>query len=120
MLTSWKPAVVEKRKSQIEFRVANDDGTRESTIILAGLKNLFHRQLPGMPKGYIARLVYDRTHLSLAILRMPLEVISGTTNRDFQNREFAEIVLTANNPALCDVDEPQNYGLFCMEMPSTS
>lgn len=48
-----------------------------------------------MPKDYIARLVYDRTHLSLAIVKKPLEVIGGITFREFQNRNFAEIVFCA-------------------------
>ncbi|KAF1840942.1 histone acetyltransferase GCN5 [Cucurbitaria berberidis CBS 394.84] len=100
-ITTWrvpfpeKPAVIEERKGLIEFRVVNNDGTRESTIILTGLKNLFQKQLPKMPKDYIARLVYDRTHLSLAILKMPLEVIGGITFREFRNFNFAEIVFCA-------------------------
>lgn len=28
-----------------------------------------------MPKDYIARLVYDRSHLSMAIVKHPLEVV---------------------------------------------
>lgn len=48
-----------------------------------------------MPKDYIARLVYDRTHLSLAIVRTPLEVIGGITFREFRHRSFAEIVFCA-------------------------
>ncbi|KAF2278014.1 histone acetyltransferase GCN5 [Westerdykella ornata] len=90
-----KPAVIEERNGEIEVRVVNNDGTRESTIILTGLKNLFQRQLPKMPKDYIARLVYDRTHLSMAIVKQPLEVIAGITFREFRKREFAEIVFCA-------------------------
>jgi len=48
-----------------------------------------------MPKDYIARLVYDRTHLSLAIVKKPLEVIGGITYRPFKDRKFAEIVFCA-------------------------
>ena len=48
-----------------------------------------------MPKDYIARLVYDRTHLSIAIIRMPLEVIGGISFREFRDRKFAEIVFCA-------------------------
>ena len=48
-----------------------------------------------MPKDYIARLVYDRTHLSIAIVKMPLEVIGGITFREFRDRKFAEIVFCA-------------------------
>ncbi|KAF7561807.1 hypothetical protein G7046_g2359 [Stylonectria norvegica] len=58
-----KPAVLEERNGEIQFRVVNNDGARESMIILTGLKCLFQKQLPKMPKDYIARLVYDRNHL---------------------------------------------------------
>jgi histone acetyltransferase len=69
------PAAVEEREGGIEFRIVNNDGRRESTIILTGLKCIFQKQLPKMPKDYIARLVYDRTHLSIAIVKKPLEVV---------------------------------------------
>ncbi|KAK4138784.1 histone acetyltransferase GCN5 [Trichocladium antarcticum] len=90
-----KPAVIEERNGEIELRVVNNDGTRESGIILTGLKCLFQKQLPNMPKDYIARLVYDRTHLSIAIVKMPLEVIAGISFREFRARKFAEIVFCA-------------------------
>ncbi|KAL1885802.1 histone acetyltransferase [Paecilomyces lecythidis] len=48
-----------------------------------------------MPKDYIARLVYDRTHLSIAIVKIPIEVIGGITFREFRDRRFAEIVFCA-------------------------
>ena len=90
-----QPAVLEERNGEIKFRVVNNDGERESNIILTGLKNLFQKQLPKMPKDYIARLVYDRTHLSIAIVRDPLEVIGGIAIRPFNERKFAEIVFCA-------------------------
>jgi histone acetyltransferase len=74
-LTAIQPAVLEERRGEIEFRVVNNDGTRESIIILTGLKCIFQKQLPKMPKDYIARLVYDKTHLSIAIVKHPLEVV---------------------------------------------
>lgn len=95
VLTVSKPAILEERNGEIEYRVVNNDGSRESMIILAGLKCLFQKQLPKMPKDYIARLVYDRAHLSMAIIKMPLEVIGGITFREFRNRKFAEIVFCA-------------------------
>ncbi|PKY08568.1 Bromodomain-domain-containing protein [Aspergillus campestris IBT 28561] len=90
-----KPAVVEERNGEIEFQVVNNDGSHESMIILTGLKCLFQKQLPKMPKYYIARLVYDRTHQSLAIAKRPLEVIGGISFREFRDRKFAEIVFCA-------------------------
>lgn len=74
-------AVLEEFHGDIEFRVVNNDNSRESTIILTGLKNIFQKQLPKMPRDYIARLVYDRTHLSMAIVKRPLEVV-GYVCRD--------------------------------------
>ena len=64
-------------------------------IILTGLKCLFQKQLPKMPKDYIARLVYDRNHTSVAIIKKPLEVIGGIAYRAFGARRFAEIVFCA-------------------------
>ena len=110
MLTVLKPAVIEERNGDIEFRVVNNDGARESTIVLTGLKNLFQKQLPKMPKDYIARLVYDRTHLSLAICRMPLEVIGGITYREFRSRKFAEIVFCA----ISSDQQVKGYGAHLM------
>jgi histone acetyltransferase len=48
-----------------------------------------------MPREYIARLVYDRNHYSMAIVKRGLEVVGGITYRPFEAREFAEIVFCA-------------------------
>ncbi|KAI0481475.1 histone acetyltransferase GCN5-like protein [Xylaria cf. heliscus] len=105
-----KPAVLEERNGEIEFRVVNNDGDRESMIILTGLKCLFQKQLPKMPKDYIARLVYDRTHLSIAIIKHPLEVIGGIAIREFRNRQFAEIVFCA----VASDQQVKGYGAHLM------
>ncbi|KNG91582.1 histone acetyltransferase GCN5 [Aspergillus nomiae NRRL 13137] len=90
-----KPAVIEERNGELEFQVVNNDGSQESTIILTGLKCLFQKQLLKILKDYIARLVYDRTHQSLAIVKRPLEVIGGISFRESRELMFAEIVLCA-------------------------
>lgn len=64
-------------------------------IILTGLKNIFQKQLPKMPREYIARLVFDRAHWSLAIVKRGLEVVGGITYRPFDGQGFAEIVFCA-------------------------
>lgn len=81
-----KPAVLEEKNGIIEFRVVNNDNSRESNIILTGLKCIFQKQLPKMPKDYIARLVYDKTHLSMAIIKHPLEVVGYESLRSNMNR----------------------------------
>ncbi|KAF2112042.1 histone acetyltransferase NGF-1 [Lophiotrema nucula] len=105
-----KPAVIEERTGEIEFRVVNNDGRRDSTIVLTGLKCIFQKQLPKMPKDYIARLVYDRTHLSLAIVKKPLEVVGGITYRPFHGRQFAEIVFCA----ISSDQQVKGYGAHMM------
>ncbi|KAM6514134.1 hypothetical protein FALCPG4_015294 [Fusarium falciforme] len=107
---SEKPAVVEERNGEIEFRVVNNDGERESVIILSGLKCVFQKQLPEMPKTYIARLVYDRAHVSIAIVRRRLEVVGGITYRPFEDRGFAEIAFCA---VLSD-EQIKGYGTHLM------
>ncbi|EQB51886.1 hypothetical protein CGLO_08526 [Colletotrichum gloeosporioides Cg-14] len=105
-----KPAVIEERTGEIEFRVVNNDNARESLIILTGLKCIFQKQLPKMPKDYIARLVYDRTHLSIAIVKKPLEVVGGITYRPFKGRQFAEIVFCA----ISSDQQVKGYGAHLM------
>ncbi|KZF22114.1 histone acetyltransferase GCN5 [Xylona heveae TC161] len=105
-----KPAVIEERNGEIEFRVVNNDNERESLIILTGLKCIFQKQLPKMPKDYIARLVYDRTHLSIAIVKKPLEVVGGITYRPFKGRQFAEIVFCA----ISSDQQVKGYGAHLM------
>ncbi|OBT50216.1 histone acetyltransferase [Pseudogymnoascus sp. 24MN13] len=105
-----KPAVIEERNGEIEFRVVNNDNQRESLIILTGLKCIFQKQLPKMPKDYIARLVYDRTHLSIAIVKKPLEVVGGITYRPFKGRQFAEIVFCA----ISSDQQVKGYGAHLM------
>ncbi|KAI1160894.1 hypothetical protein F5B18DRAFT_630690 [Nemania serpens] len=81
--------------ARLYFESSTMMGSRESSIILAGLKCVFQKQLPEMPKDYIARLVYDRTHLSIAIVKKPLEIIGGIEYRQFRNRKFAGVVFCA-------------------------
>ncbi|KAJ9664164.1 histone acetyltransferase [Neophaeococcomyces mojaviensis] len=105
-----KPAVVEEKSGIIEFRVVNNDNSREHNIILTGLKCIFQKQLPKMPKDYIARLVYDKTHLSIAIIKHPLEVVGGITYRPFNSRKFAEIVFCA----ISSDQQVKGYGAHLM------
>ncbi|EEH35643.2 hypothetical protein PAAG_06690 [Paracoccidioides lutzii Pb01] len=68
---------------------------KRAGIILTGLQCLFREQFPKMPKDYIARLIYDRAHLSIAIVKMPLVGIGGISFREFRDRKFAEAVFCA-------------------------
>lgn len=105
-----RPSVLEERDGKIEFRVVNNDNTRENLIVLTGLKNIFQKQLPKMPREYILRLVYDRSHLSMAVVRKPLTVVGGITYRPFNNRGFAEIVFCA----ISSTEQVRGYGAHLM------
>ncbi|KAJ2502090.1 histone acetyltransferase [Coemansia sp. RSA 1972] len=90
-----KTAAMEQEKGLIHFEVVYNDGTDLSMRRLTELKNIFQKQLPKMPKEYIARLVYDRNHSSLAIVKANGHVVGGITFRLFEQRQFAEIVFCA-------------------------
>ncbi|KAI7896392.1 uncharacterized protein EV154DRAFT_411504 [Mucor mucedo] len=104
------PAMIEERTGLIQVRVVENDGSRESMILLTGLKNIFQKQLPKMPKEYIARLVYDRNHKSMALIRNPMKVIGGICYRPFDPQEFAEIVFCA----IASTEQVKGYGSFLM------
>jgi histone acetyltransferase len=57
--------------TSLRWMTVTNDGTSTAMIKLIGLKSLFAKQLPKMPRSYIARLVLDRNHTSLAILMPP-------------------------------------------------
>lgn len=105
-----RPSVIEERDGKIEFRVVNNDNTRENLIVLTGLMNIFQKQLPKMPREYILRLVYDRSHLSMAVVRKPLTVVGGITYRPFDSRGFAEIVFCA----ISSTEQVRGYGAHLM------
>ncbi|KAI7890296.1 uncharacterized protein EV154DRAFT_422145 [Mucor mucedo] len=104
------PAMIEEREGEISTQVVLNDGERESMILLTGLKNIFQKQLPKMPKEYIARLVYDRNHRSIALIRNPHKVIGGICYRPFDAQEFAEIVFCA----VASTEQVKGYGSFIM------
>ena len=59
-------------KSELCFAVIRNDGTPKNMERLITLKNIFSKQLPKMPKEYIVRLVMDRRHFSMALLKVSL------------------------------------------------
>ena len=88
-------------------------------IKLIGLKSLFAKQLPKMPRAYIARLVLDRRHTSLAILSdnpalqdSDEEIIGGICYRAFEQERFAEIAFCAVNAT----HQVKGYGTKLMNL----
>jgi histone acetyltransferase len=89
---------------KIRHCIVTNDGDPTNLVRLVGLKSLFAKQLPKMPKDYIVRLVFDRRHKSLALLSNdPLdaggdeEIIGGICYRPYPEMKFAEIAFCAVN-----------------------
>lgn len=76
------------------FVCHSNDGCDEHMIWLIGLKNIFARQLPNMPKEYIVRLVMDRSHKSMMIVKQK-QVVGGITYRPYPSQKFGEIAFCA-------------------------
>ena len=86
----------------IRHCIVTNDGKHDSVVKLIGLKSLFAKQLPKMPKEYIVRLVFDRRHRSLALLSKDPdvkgsddEIIGGICYRSYPEMRFAEIAFCA-------------------------
>jgi hypothetical protein len=82
----------------VRYAIIENDGSPAALIKLVGLKSLYAKQLPKMPRAYIARLVFDRRHVSLAILSSDPtlrdtdeEIIGAICYRPFHEQRFAEI-----------------------------
>lgn len=82
------------KEDKARFCVIRNDGEDVNLIRLIHLKTIFSKQLPKMPPQYILRLVFDRQHESLVILRGS-EVLGGICYRPFHGQRFAEIAFCA-------------------------
>ncbi|KAH9621051.1 hypothetical protein KSS87_022346 [Heliosperma pusillum] len=84
----------EEAAGKLKFACFSNDGDDEHMIWLIGLKNIFARQLPNMPKEYIVRLVMDRNHKSVMVIRRGT-VVGGITYRPYKSQKFGEIAFCA-------------------------
>ncbi|XP_075642419.1 histone acetyltransferase GCN5 isoform X2 [Castanea sativa] len=84
----------EEEAGRLKFVCLSNDGVDEHMVWLIGLKNIFARQLPNMPKEYIVRLVMDRSHKSVMVIRRNL-VVGGITYRPYISQKFGEIAFCA-------------------------
>lgn len=79
---------------QVKFELITNDNSNTNLIKLVTLKNIFSKQLPKMPREYISRLVLDRNHRSLVLLKDDV-VIGGICYRSFIEQHFGEIAFCA-------------------------
>ncbi|KAJ4483243.1 hypothetical protein J3R30DRAFT_3447167 [Lentinula aciculospora] len=106
-----KAATIELRKGIIQVMPVRNDRQPHSMVLMTGLKTLFQKQLPKMPRDYIARLVYDANSRALAIVKRGYKVVGGILFRPFPHRGFSEIVFFAT----ASVDQVKGYGGMLMD-----
>jgi histone acetyltransferase len=111
LVKTEKASAVELRKGIIRIVPVENDRQPRSYVILNGLKTLFQKQLPKMPREYITRLVFDSNSKALAIIKRGYKVVGGICFRPFTHRGFAEIVFFATNSA----DQVKGYGAMLMD-----
>lgn len=99
----------EEDNNLISFRVVLNDGKQQNMIDLVTLKNIFSAQLPKMPREYIVRLVLDRQHRAMCIVKGN-RVIGGICFRPFPTQRFAEIVFLA----VTSSEQVRGYGTRIM------
>ena len=68
---------IQEEKGIFEFLVLrntgeNDEENLHNMKLLTDLKNIIAKQLPKMPKEYIVRLVFDKHHESMIIIKSNL------------------------------------------------
>ncbi|CAL1369783.1 unnamed protein product [Linum trigynum] len=99
----------EEEAGRLKFVCVSNDGVDEHMIWLIGLKNVFAKQLPNMPKEYLVRLVMDRTHKSVMVIRRNL-VVGGITYRPHASQKFGEIAFLA----ISSDEQVKGYGTRLM------
>ena len=71
---------MQEEKGLFEFVVIKNTGENtpenlENMKLLTDLKNIIAKQLPKMPKEYIVRLVFDKHHESMIIIKSKYNII---------------------------------------------
>ncbi|WOG94879.1 hypothetical protein DCAR_0314176 [Daucus carota subsp. sativus] len=99
----------EEEAGQLTIACVRNDGIDDHMVWLIGLKNIFARQLPNMPKEYIVRLVMDRSHKSVMLVRRNT-VVGGITYRPYLSQKFGEIAFCA----ITSDEQVKGYGTRLM------
>jgi histone acetyltransferase len=115
-VSRWVRMSQQELSGDVRFQVVKNDGRRESLLHVLGLKNVFVKQLPNMPRPYVSRLVFDRKHESLALLKQDdtkeksYMVMGGCCYRPFPEQGFAEIAFLA----ISQMEQVRGYGTRLM------
>ena len=92
------------------WRYVENDGSAQNLIFITGLKCIYSKQLPNMPKEYICRLIYERRHKHSALIKKNGTVIGGITYRAFPEQRMGEICFCA----VTSSEQVKGYGTRLM------
>lgn len=99
----------EEEQGEVNFKVISNDNSRENLVYLTNFKNIISKQLPKMPKEYIVRLVFDRKHESLVLIKHN-KVLGGVCYRPNYEEKFIEIAFLA----ISHTEQVKGYGTRLM------
>ncbi|KAL8271924.1 hypothetical protein Esti_004048 [Eimeria stiedai] len=100
---------LEEQLGVIRFCCCTNDRRPPSLMKLIAAKNIFSRQLPKMPRDYIARLVLDRSHFTFCLCKKD-RVVGGICFRPYFQQKFAEIAFLA----VTSTEQVKGYGTRLM------
>ncbi|CDI76167.1 histone acetyltransferase GCN5, putative [Eimeria praecox] len=100
---------LEEEMGVIHFCCCTNDRRPSSLTKLISAKNIFSRQLPKMPRDYIARLVLDRSHFTFCLCKKD-RVVGGVCFRPYFQQRFAEIAFLA----VTSTEQVKGYGTRLM------
>lgn len=72
----------EEQSGLISFACLTNDRQPLHSMALVAAKNIFSRQLPKMPREYIVRLVFDRSHYTFCLIKQQ-QIIGGCCFRPY-------------------------------------
>lgn len=81
-------------ENELDYRLIANDGCEQSLMWLTMARNIFHQELSQMPENYISKLVFNRYHRTVVLIKDGT-VMGGVCFRLFPERDFAEIAFCA-------------------------
>ena len=93
----------------MHYRLIKNDGTDQALIWLTMARNIFHKELAQMPENYISKLVFNKFHYTVVLLKKGI-VYGGICFRPFFGDDFAEIAFCA----VSSQEQIRGYGAHLM------
>lgn len=100
-----------EKTAKIKFKILKTNCFTQNAYSFWKLKQMFKRQLPNIPKSYIAKLIFDKNHKSIIIQKFKKNKrcdIGGCSFRSFLDIEIVELVFFVIEKK----EQTKGYGSF--------